>query len=170
MRSRTPESRAKASRIAIAGGLALLALLLVLLEIHLRSGGPQEPTSALSPDQRPSSEPAVAPSPGLESSRGEWKPPAFTERQKERDEMVEVIRRYGLEDAAVLRAMRAIPRHEFVQKRHEMLAYADRPLDIGYGQTISQPYIVAEMTHLLDVQPGDKVLEIGTGGAQMLGG
>jgi protein-L-isoaspartate(D-aspartate) O-methyltransferase len=77
--------------------------------------------------------------------------------------MVEVIRRYGLEDKAILRAMRAIPRHEFVQKRHETLSYADRPLDIGYGQTISQPYIVAAMTHLLDVQPGDKVLEIGTG-------
>lgn len=66
-------------------------------------------------------------------------------------------------DAAVLQAMRTIPRHEFVSENVRPHAYEDRPLPIGYGQTISQPFIVALMTDLLDLQPGDKVLEIGTG-------
>ena len=69
----------------------------------------------------------------------------------------------GVADAAVLDAMRCVPRHRFVPARHEGSAYADRPLPIGHGQTISQPYIVALMTQLLEVDPGDAVLEIGTG-------
>ena len=56
-----------------------------------------------------------------------------------------------------------MPRHEFVPEDVRAQAYADRPLPIGYGQTISQPFIVALMTDLLDVKPGHKVLEIGTG-------
>lgn len=63
----------------------------------------------------------------------------------------------------VLDAMRAVPRHEFVPEHRRSSAYADSPLPIGHGQTISQPYIVALMTELLDVDAGDKVLEIGTG-------
>ena len=59
--------------------------------------------------------------------------------------------------------MRAVPRHEFVPEDVRPFAYEDQPLPIGYGQTISQPFIVALMTDLLDVGPGDKVLEIGTG-------
>jgi protein-L-isoaspartate(D-aspartate) O-methyltransferase len=66
-------------------------------------------------------------------------------------------------DAAVLRAMRTVPRHRFVRPADLGHAYADRPLPIGYGQTISQPYIVAAMTEMLDLEPGDRVLEIGTG-------
>ncbi|MFQ5889175.1 MAG: protein-L-isoaspartate(D-aspartate) O-methyltransferase [Gemmatimonadota bacterium] len=66
-------------------------------------------------------------------------------------------------DTAVLRAMRTVPRHRFVPPELLRLAYADRPLPIGYGQTISQPYIVAAMTQLLELEPGDNVLEIGTG-------
>jgi len=77
--------------------------------------------------------------------------------------MVRVIRGYGLDDAAVLRAMAAVPRHAFVPARHRARSYADTPLPIGYGQTISQPYIVAEMTRRLRLERGDKVLEIGTG-------
>jgi protein-L-isoaspartate(D-aspartate) O-methyltransferase len=77
--------------------------------------------------------------------------------------MVAVIRAYGLDDAAVLDAMRNIPRHEFVPERHAASAYDNSPLPIGYGQTISQPYMVAEMTRLLDLDPSDRVLEIGTG-------
>jgi protein-L-isoaspartate(D-aspartate) O-methyltransferase len=56
-----------------------------------------------------------------------------------------------------------VPRHRFVPQQYLEQAYADHPLPIGYGQTISQPYIVAWMTELLDLQPGDRVLEIGTG-------
>ncbi|MGH9861855.1 MAG: protein-L-isoaspartate(D-aspartate) O-methyltransferase [Candidatus Acidiferrales bacterium] len=66
-------------------------------------------------------------------------------------------------DARVLAAMRQIPRHEFVPADLRDQAYDDHPLPIGYGQTISQPYIVAKMTELLAPQPGDRVLELGAG-------
>jgi protein-L-isoaspartate(D-aspartate) O-methyltransferase len=63
----------------------------------------------------------------------------------------------------VLRAMLEVPRHRFVPEAVRNLSYADHPLPIGSGQTISQPYIVAYMTQAADISPGDKVLEIGTG-------
>jgi protein-L-isoaspartate(D-aspartate) O-methyltransferase len=69
----------------------------------------------------------------------------------------------GVADGTVLAAMRAVPRHRFVPNEYLSQAYADHPLPIGYGQTISQPYIVALMTEALQLQPGDRVLEIGTG-------
>lgn len=69
----------------------------------------------------------------------------------------------GAIDPAVLGAMRGIPRDAFVPEEVRALAYEDTPLPIGYGQTISQPFIVALMTDLLEVGPGDTVLEIGTG-------
>ncbi len=69
----------------------------------------------------------------------------------------------GVSDPDVLRAMRDTPRHAFVPPEYQDQAYADHPLPIGYGQTISQPYIVAWMTELLDLKPGEKVLEVGTG-------
>lgn len=69
----------------------------------------------------------------------------------------------GISDAATLAAMRNVPRHEFVPAARRGQAYADGPLPIGYGQTISQPYIVAYMTELLRLEPGMRVLEIGTG-------
>jgi protein-L-isoaspartate(D-aspartate) O-methyltransferase len=63
----------------------------------------------------------------------------------------------------VMAAMARVPRHSFVPATYSTLAYANQPLPIGHGQTISQPYIVALMTDLLDTKPGDAVLEIGTG-------
>ena len=69
----------------------------------------------------------------------------------------------GVIDKAVLQAMRTVPRHEFVPEDVRPQAYEDQPLPIGFGQTISQPFIVALMTDLLDVAPDHKVLEIGTG-------
>ncbi|MFH1619944.1 MAG: protein-L-isoaspartate(D-aspartate) O-methyltransferase [bacterium] len=69
----------------------------------------------------------------------------------------------GVTERLVLRAMRKVPRHEFVPEKLRAMAYSDRPLPIGEGQTISQPYIVAFMTEALEIRPGDKVLEIGTG-------
>lgn len=69
----------------------------------------------------------------------------------------------GISNPRVLAAMEAVARHEFVPAAWRASAYADHPLPIGYGQTISQPYIVAFMTEKLDPQPTDKVLEIGTG-------
>ena len=69
----------------------------------------------------------------------------------------------GKLDARVLDALRTVPRHAFVPLWERPFAYENRPLPIGHGQTISQPYIVAIMTDLLDPQPGDRALEIGTG-------
>ncbi len=69
----------------------------------------------------------------------------------------------GITDKNVLAAMNAVPRHDFVQEAFRMQAYEDRPLPIGYGQTISQPSTVALMTQLLRVEKGMRVLEIGTG-------
>jgi len=69
----------------------------------------------------------------------------------------------GVKDPNVLEAMRNVPRHWFVPDRVQPAAYVDRPLPIGEGQTISQPYIVALMTEALRVTPGAKILEVGTG-------
>jgi protein-L-isoaspartate(D-aspartate) O-methyltransferase len=81
-----------------------------------------------------------------------------------REELVETgIIAYGIQDPAVLQAMRTVPRHLFVPPEHQDLAYRNHPLPIGFGQTISQPYIVALMTEALELEPGDRVLEIGTG-------
>jgi protein-L-isoaspartate(D-aspartate) O-methyltransferase len=75
----------------------------------------------------------------------------------------EHIEKRGIHDTDVLRAMHAVPRQEFVPKDLIRMAYEDRPLDIGYGATISQPYIVAAMTQLLELRKHHRVLEIGTG-------
>ncbi len=85
----------------------------------------------------------------------------FTEA---RERMIEkdIISR-GITDTEVLEALRRVPRHLFVPRELEKLAYEDTPLPIGYGQTISQPYVVALMTENLKAQPGDKILEVGTG-------
>ncbi len=81
-----------------------------------------------------------------------------------RERMVEEqLRSRGIKDERVLAAFREVPRHIFVPEDRRMYAYSDAPLSIGFGQTISQPYIVALMTELLNVEKGDKVLEIGTG-------
>jgi protein-L-isoaspartate(D-aspartate) O-methyltransferase len=85
-------------------------------------------------------------------------------RQAERLNMVETqIEFRGVKDGRVLEAMRKIPRERYMPDAVDYLAYADRPVPIGYEQTISQPYIVALMTELLQVEPPHKVLEIGTG-------
>jgi protein-L-isoaspartate(D-aspartate) O-methyltransferase len=73
------------------------------------------------------------------------------------------IRKRGISDKQVLEAMETVPRHLFVPRDQVSGAYDDHPLPIGYGQTISQPYIVALMTECLNPQPGDRVLEVGTG-------
>lgn len=80
-----------------------------------------------------------------------------------REKMVELIKSRGIKDERVISAMLKVPRHLFVDKSQWGSAYDDRPLPIGYGQTISQPYIVALMTESLEIKKGEKVLEIGTG-------
>ena len=84
--------------------------------------------------------------------------------QEKREWMVKTqIESRGVKDPLVLKAMRQVPRHLFVPKTYQEEAYADEPLPIGEGQTISQPYIVALMTELLGLKGEEKVLEIGTG-------
>jgi len=69
----------------------------------------------------------------------------------------------GIKDPAVLNSLLSVPRHHFVPENQRQFAYDDTPLPIGMGQTISQPYMVALMTERLSVEPGHKILEIGTG-------
>jgi len=93
---------------------------------------------------------------------------AFAQRRdayrEKRLEMVELyIEREGVSDKRVLKAMRTVPRHEFVPPRQRRRAYLDLPLAIGHRQTISPPFVVAYMTETIEPKPEDKVLEIGTG-------
>jgi protein-L-isoaspartate(D-aspartate) O-methyltransferase len=89
---------------------------------------------------------------------------AEDDRAAERARMVEeqIVAR-GMHDERVLAALRKVPRHRFVPPAERERAYRDRPLPIGSQQTISQPYIVALMSQLADVQAGERVLEVGTG-------
>jgi protein-L-isoaspartate(D-aspartate) O-methyltransferase len=86
--------------------------------------------------------------------------PAAAERERMVRQQIEAR---GIAGAATLAALRQVPRHRFVPEDRRSQAYQDQPLPIGYGQTISQPYIVAYMTELARPRPGLRVLEIGTG-------
>nr|BCX01735.1 MAG: protein-L-isoaspartate O-methyltransferase [Bacteroidota bacterium] len=83
--------------------------------------------------------------------------------RREREALVQQLREKGITDERVLEAIGRIPRHLFVDSALWPRAYEDIALPIGFGQTISQPFTVAYQTQLLQVQPGDRVLEIGTG-------
>jgi len=140
--------------------MALASVLgIIFLTACAKEAPPPTPTLVLSPvtvTEMPSPTPEAIPTP--------------TERvdvyAQERQRMVETqIRARGVSDEAVLAAMETVPRHEFVLAKYLDQAYADHPLPIGYGQTISQPFIVAWMTELLEIESGDKLLEIGTGSA-----
>ncbi|MDQ4149333.1 MAG: protein-L-isoaspartate(D-aspartate) O-methyltransferase [Actinomycetota bacterium] len=107
-----------------------------------------------------------------EAASGPASPPAAggspaADREDYRSKRLEMVDKQiagrGVNDPAVLEAMRRVPRHRLVPENVVGRSYEDRPLPIGLGQTISQPYIVALMTELLAVKRGDKVLEIGTG-------
>jgi protein-L-isoaspartate(D-aspartate) O-methyltransferase len=126
------------SRIALSG---------LVIALIAACGGNMETTSP----------PSTATSPAAAT-------PAADPYASARDAMVsEQIAARGVRDAAVLEAMRRVPRDRFVLPEHLGAAYEDHPLPIGHGQTISQPYIVALMTEALAVKPGDRVLEVGTG-------
>jgi protein-L-isoaspartate(D-aspartate) O-methyltransferase len=103
--------------------------------------------------------------PGPEAGqKGEDTPSAESALESARLRMVaDQMESRGITDRRVLAAMRKVPRHEFVPTRRQPSAYEDRPLPIGHGQTISQPYVVAAMTELAALSEGDRVLEIGTG-------
>ena len=84
-----------------------------------------------------------------------------SERTKKR--LLERLRSSGISNEAVLQAMEAVPRHLFVDEALASRAYENISLPIGHGQTISQPYIVAAMSEVIRVEPGSRVLEVGTG-------
>ena len=88
---------------------------------------------------------------------------SVAEQRRAVQEMLKVIRGYGMKDTKILQALERVPRHRFVTAKNRKYSYRDTPLGIGYGQTISQPFIVAEMTRQLQLSPTSKVLEIGTG-------
>ena len=105
---------------------------------------------------------------GMVAYKGNGKDqPAPSEESRFRAKRVrmveEQLRRRGVKDPRVLSAMESVPRHLFVLPEYAAVAYDDHPLPIGYDQTISQPYIVAVMTEALELEPDDRVLEIGTG-------
>ncbi|MDH3291110.1 MAG: protein-L-isoaspartate(D-aspartate) O-methyltransferase [Gemmatimonadota bacterium] len=102
----------------------------------------------------------LVPTPTVAQERGQR---GADRTQAARQAMVELIAARGVVDSATLRAMERVPRHEFVPGSNRSRAYGDHPLPIGYGQTISQPYIVAYMTEVIGARPGMKVLEVGTG-------
>lgn len=83
--------------------------------------------------------------------------------RRRRARLAETLRRKGITDEKVLEAITNVPRHEFVEDAMRQRAYEDEALPIGLDQTISQPFTVAYQTSLLQVKPGDKILEVGTG-------
>ncbi|HSB89768.1 MAG TPA: protein-L-isoaspartate(D-aspartate) O-methyltransferase [Anaerolineales bacterium] len=117
--------------------LASVGALLVLLGVYLRAS-PSTPAAPTASDE-----------PGFDAAR---------------QRMVDLgITHWGIDNQAVLDALRTVPRHRFVPAEYLDQAYEDHPLPIGFGQTISQPFIVALMTQELELERGDRVLEIGTG-------
>ena len=117
---------------------------------------------------------AAAQASGVTAADTTWtspRPRSVHERRDERERMVgEILDKSPMvTDAAVLRAMTDAPRHVFVHEQTRRLAYDDTPLPIGLGQTISQPYIVAYMTELLELDSDSRVLEIGTGSGYQAG-
>jgi protein-L-isoaspartate(D-aspartate) O-methyltransferase len=132
---------------------------LLILAVVLASCRSDSPTTlSLTGTSTPT---AVREAPAPSETPGDEQVDAYA---AERAEMVkEGIIDWGIEDQAVIAAMGTVPRHEFVPDEFLSQAYDNHPLPIGYGQTISQPYIVALMTEALHVQPDHRVLEIGTG-------
>ena len=129
--------------------------LLIMLILGRCSGTPQNQTGAVTRDDV------------MIQDTVSWHRPRFEERKAERLRMVQDDIRHSLyqpvKNRKVLAAMENVPRHLFVPESLRAQAYENHPLPIGYGQTISQPIIVAHMTELLEIKPGDKILEIGTG-------
>ena len=150
------ERRTETNRKWLRGAAWVVLLMLLVGGLYygttLDGGAPKTAASRPSASRPAASRPAI-----------KWSPPRFKAWRSQREAMVRVIRRYGLTDKAVLKAMGNVPRHEFVPTQYSSRAHADGPLPIGYGQTISQPYIVAEMTRRLQLTADSRVLEIGTG-------
>jgi len=144
------------------GGLGGIVVLVLALGVQTCRNGPAETLV------RPAGEPeAQRLEEGVQPGQGTSEDAdglSATGASEARHRMVErQLRQRDITDPAVLAAMENVERHLFVPASQRAAAYADTPLPIGHGQTISQPYIVARMTELLGIGPGDRVLEIGTG-------
>jgi protein-L-isoaspartate(D-aspartate) O-methyltransferase len=163
--------KAKNRELEIKSLLFVLIILHVLFTVIFVVGCAAEPSSVLTSQGKEygaNQAPADANRSEAAEEKKEARPghthPAFAERVKEREEMVaEQIAARDVKDPNVLKAMRIVPRHAFVPDNVQKSAYGDHPLPIGFGQTISQPYIVAFMTEAMELGPDSKVLEIGTG-------
>ena len=146
---------------------ALLATLLMALLVAC--GEEDKPATDSSPISSPPTSVATNESQAAEPTPESTLPPAPTAADDGsyaalREEMVQSgVIGWGVKDETVIAAMLAVPRHEFVPEEYREMAYRNHPLPIGFGQTISQPYMVAKMTESIEVEAGDKVLEIGTG-------
>ncbi len=154
------------SNALLTAAMCLLAVggLAGAIHVALNRSSSAAPPAQSSADAPPSavSTPVILPSDRPEFAH--WKPPVSTDRQAERDAMVDVIAStYNINDTPVLNALAAIPRHEYVPADIAPKAYDDSPEPIPNGQLISQPWIVATMTSQLHLKPDDRVLEIGTG-------
>ena len=123
-------------------------LLAVMIALNVSCGFASPDQATASPDQAATS---ARPSQELDFE------------QARRQMVEEQIEARGVADSRVLEAMSRVPRHEYVPARYRAFAYNDTPLPIEFEQTISQPYIVALMTELLQPEPDDRILEIGTG-------
>jgi protein-L-isoaspartate(D-aspartate) O-methyltransferase len=142
---------------------SVLSLVLTVLVTALAACGGEVPEADRQSGQAVS--PAAASPGGVGATAAPQAEAADDERLRAaRMELVEEgVKGLGVKDERVLDAMREVPRHRFVPENQLSRAYNNRPLPIGFGQTISQPYIVGLMSELLDLSPGEKVLEIGTG-------
>ena len=142
----------------------VLWTLLPLLAIACEEEKQKPPASPGQEDSKPAAK-AVETTKDSKPIPDDWPPRHAQDGTRiARERMVEgQIERRGVSDKDVLRAMGAVPRHEFVPLNRRRQAYEDRPLPIGWDQTISQPYIVASMTEEIAVRKGMKVLELGTG-------
>jgi protein-L-isoaspartate(D-aspartate) O-methyltransferase len=141
-----------------------MALLLLLSSLLVACGGETTPAASPLTPPRPSFA-ATATVPPATSDVGTVEAEGTADNYAaEREALVEQgVVGLGITEPAVVDAMRAVPRHRFVPKQYRTQAYENHPLPIGYGQTISQPYIVALMTEAAAVGAGDTVLEVGTG-------
>jgi protein-L-isoaspartate(D-aspartate) O-methyltransferase len=124
---------------------------LILISLLIVSCQPNDLPATSTVIQEPDSDPNTA----------EDIPDAFLDLRKQM--VIRQIEARGVSDPDVLRSMLRVKRHQFVPEEYIHQAYADHPLPIGYGQTISQPYIVALMSEVVQIKPGNRVLEVGTG-------
>lgn len=152
---------------ALAAALVLVSTTLFAATPHFSLAGAPALDPVAFQDPSPgfaSPRPASGPAEMLAQLEGRAVRPASSDPNVQaRYEMVDQIKKRGLKDRRVLEAMARVPRHLFVPEVLREEAHLDKALPIGHGQNIYQPYLVAYMTSLLDLQPDDRVLEIGTG-------